>query len=176
MITLRNAIINEAEEILEFYKEIIFNIQNTEFQPRWNNEYPNLEFIKNSILNEELYIYKRNETIIASVVVNNKFSPEYDKIQWSINAKPNEIIIIHTFAINPNFQNHKIGKQIFNRIKETALKNNKKTIRIDVIDGNVGAEKVFKKLGFEYIGSIEVFHEAVGLSKFHLYEHVLKKE
>lgn len=55
------------------------------------------------------------------------------------------------------------------------MKNNVKTIRLDIIDGNAGAQKVFEKLGFEHVDSVEMFHPAVGAEKFHLYENVLKK-
>ena len=47
-------------------------------------------------------------------------------------------------------------------------------IRVDILYGNNGAESVFKHLGFEYIDTVEEFYDAVGLEKFHLYEHVLK--
>ena len=55
-----------------------------------------------------------------------------------------------------------------------AMNNNQKTLRIDIVDGNDGAQKVFEKLGFKYIESIEIEHYAVGLQKFHLYEYLLK--
>ena len=55
------------------------------------------------------------------------------------------------------------------------MKRNQKTIRIDVINENEGAQKVFTKLGFEYVDTVETFHYAVGVEKFHLYEFPLKK-
>ncbi len=68
-----------------------------------------------------------------------------------------------------------LEKKIFNEIKENSLKRNQKTIRIDVINENEGAHKVFTKLGFEYVDAVETFHYAVGVEKFHLYEFPLKK-
>lgn len=69
-----------------------------------------------------------------------------------------------------------IGRKIFNEIKETARKNYQKSIRLDVIDSNIGAQKVLEKLGFEYVNTVEIFHYAVGMEKFHLYEFPLKIE
>ena len=51
---LRRAKIYESYEILNFYKNVIDSIENTEFKPKWNENYPNLKFIKKSILSEEL--------------------------------------------------------------------------------------------------------------------------
>lgn len=118
---------------------------------------------------------KKNDTIIASAVVNNEFPEEYEKINWLIKAETHEITAIHTFAINTDFMGFGIGKKIFNEIKENSLKRNQKTIRIDVINENEGAHKVFTKLGFEYVDTVETFHYAVGVEKFHLYEFPLKK-
>lgn len=171
MTKLRKAQINEANEILNFYKNIIFSIRDSEFKPKWNDNYPDLEFIENSILKEELYVYSQ-DSIIACVVINNEFGEDYSDKKWHINAEPDEILVIHTFAVNS--QGNGIGKEIFDYIVRKAIENNIKTIRIDVIDGNAGAKKVFEKLGFEYVDSVETFHEAVGLETFHLFEYVLK--
>jgi len=173
MIQLRRAKINESVQILEFYKNII-NTTNDEFNPKWNDDYPNLEFIENSISKGELYIYKTDGKIISSIVVNTDFDERYNGSNWIANAESDEIVVIHTFAIDPNCRGQGIGKEIVNTIKMHSLKNHKKTIRIDIINGNNGAESVFKHLGFEYVDTVEVFHDQVGLEKFHLYEFVLK--
>ena len=107
--------------------------------------------------------------------MNNRFNSEYENINWNVNAEPNEIVVIHTFAITSNLAGKGIGKEIFGQIKTCALQKNKKTVRIDIINGNTGAQKVFEKFGFEYIDTVEIFHPAVGLEKFHLFEYDLEK-
>lgn len=175
MVNLRKAEIQEAQSILKFYQNVIDSCKDIEFNPKWSENYPNLKYIETCIRNEELYIYTENDVMISCIVLNNRFEPEYKDIKWSVNAKPDEIIVIHTFAISPDFTGKGIGKEIFAQIRDYALINNKKTIRIDIINGNVGAQKVFKKFGFEYIDTVELYHKAVGLEKFHLYELNLKK-
>jgi GNAT superfamily N-acetyltransferase len=170
MIRLKKAKPDDAKKILKFYLEVIASIEGSEFKPKWSNSYPDLEYIQTSIEKQELYIYADGGNIISSIILNDRFDPEYGNIKWAVNAKSDEVIVIHTFAIDSNFTGKGIGREIFNQIKDDALKNDKKTIRLDIIDGNTGAEKVFRKFGFKYIDSVEVFHEAVGLEKFHLYE------
>ena len=175
MINLRKAEIKESREILQFYQNIIRSIEGSEFRPKWGKYYPNLEYIERSIENEELYIYTENGNVTASVVLNNRFDPEYEGINWNVDAQSDEITIIHTFAVDSNFTGKGIGKEIFNQIKENAIENYKKAIRVDIIDGNIGAQNVFEKFGFKYIDTVELFHKAVGLEKFHLYEIPLIK-
>ena len=172
---LKKAKISEAEQILKFYQNVIKSINGSEFKPKWNERYPNLEYIKTNIEKEDLYICTKNCEIIASVVLNNRFNSEYENINWNVNAEPNEIVVIHTFAITSNLAGKGIGKEIFGQIKTCALQKNKKTVRIDIINGNTGDQKVFKKFGFEYIDTVEIFHPAVGLEKFHLFEYDLEK-
>ena len=175
MNNLRKAKIEESEKILEFYQNIIDSIEGTQFKPKWSKHYPNLEFIKTSIEKQEMYVHTKDNDIIACVVLNNRFYPEYDNIDWIIEAEPEEIVIIHTFALTSDFAGKGIGREIFNQIKNNALKNNQKTIRIDIINGNIGAQNVFEKFGFEYVDTVEIFHDIVGLEKFHLYEWVSAK-
>ncbi len=171
---LRKAKINESEKILNFYQNVIFSLKDSEFNPKWNEKYPNLEYICSSIKKEELYVYTDEHEIISSFILNNQFDNDYNTVQWQISPKPSEITIIHTFAINSNYRQRGNSKKIFKKIKEMAMNNNQKTLRIDIVDGNDGAQKVFEKLGFKYIESIEIEHYAVGLQKFHLYEYLLK--
>ncbi len=172
---LRNADAEEAFEILKFYREVIESIRDSDFRPKWNDLYPNLEFIKKCIEKEELYICCENNIIISSAILNNTFDNDYSHVKWLLNAEPDEIMVVHTFAINPQCIGKGYGKKIFEDIKSIALENNQKTIRIDVINGNIGAQNVFKKFGFDYIDTVEINHYAAGLEKFHLYELVLKK-
>ena len=176
MAYLRNAKIDEAKDVLKFYQKIISSLDNSEFDPKWNEKYPDLIFINDSISKKELYIFKKSDSIIASAVINHEFSEKYCNINWIIEAESHEITAIHTFAIDPHFRGMGIGRKIFNEIKETARKNYQKIIRLDVIDSNIGAQKVLEKLGFEYVNTVEIFHYAVGMEKFHLYEFPLKIE
>ena len=109
MIKLRKAKINESVKILELYNNII-DTANDEFDPKWNDEYINLGFIEDSILKEELYVYKVDERINSSVVVNNDFGKRYTDANWIVDAKPNEIVVIHTFAVNPSCRGRGISK------------------------------------------------------------------
>lgn len=173
MIQIRRAKIHESMDILDFYRNII-NTPNDDFNPKWNENYPDLEYIENSILKEELYIYKPDEKIVSSIIVNNNFGGRYNDANWTVNAEASEIVVIHAFAVDPGCRGKKISKEIFNIIRKYSLKNNKKTIRVDIIYGNDGAESVFKHLGFKYIDTVEEYYDAVGFERFLLYEYDLK--
>ena len=56
MANLRKAKAEEAEKILEFYQKVIDSTRGSEFNPKWNRDYPNLKFIEGCVEKEELYV------------------------------------------------------------------------------------------------------------------------
>ena len=86
MIQIRRAKIHESRDILDFYRNII-NTPNDDFNPKWDENYPDLEYIENSILKEELYIYKHDKKIVSSIIVNNNFGGRYNDANWTVNAE-----------------------------------------------------------------------------------------
>ena len=48
-----------------------------------------------------------------------------------------------------------------------------KVIRLDVLEGNIPAQKVYERLGFNYINTIQMYYEDTGLTGYMLYEYVL---
>ena len=43
-------------------------------------------------------------------------------------------------------------------------------IRLDVLKGNLIAEKMYPEMGFKYVMTLPVFYEDIGLKDFELYE------
>lgn len=172
---LRKAKPSEAEDILIFYKKVIKSLINSEFNPKWNDKYPDLRYIEKSIKKGELYICTDNEKIVSSFILNGEFDNDYSNVEWLTEAEEDEIIIIHTFAISSEYRSQGLSKWIFDKIADMAITSNRKTLRIDIVGGNSGARKVFEKLGFRHVCDVEIEHYAVGLQDFHLYEYPLKK-
>ena len=49
----------------------------------------------------------------------------------------------------------------------------RKALRLDVIENNTTAEKLYQKLGFRYIQTKTLYYDVVGKMTFKLYELVL---
>ena len=56
---------------------------------------------------------------------------------------------------------------------EQERKARKKVLRLDVIENNTTAEKLYQKLGFRYIQTKRLYYDVVGEMTFKLYERVL---
>ena len=45
-----------------------------------------------------------------------------------------------------------------------------KAIKLDVLKGNVPAERLYESMGFRYVDTVRLFYEDTGLAEFRLYE------
>ena len=45
-----------------------------------------------------------------------------------------------------------------------------KAVRLDVLKGNVPAERLYKDMGFRYVDTLQLFYEDTGRVDFDLYE------
>ena len=46
-----------------------------------------------------------------------------------------------------------------------------KAVRLDVLKGNVPAERLYKGMGFHYVSTVKLFYEDTGRVDFELYEY-----
>lgn len=96
---------------------------------------------------------------------------DYDDVLWKVQANKNEILIVHALGVNPDFQNKGIAKYLIDNAIAFALKNNKKVVRLDSLESNKGAQKLYLSKGFEFCGIKELYTENTGLTNFYFYEY-----
>lgn len=56
---------------------------------------------------------------------------------------------------------------------DTARAGGQKVMRLDVLKGNVPAEKLYEGLGFKYLHMLKMFYPDTGWTEFELYEYAL---
>jgi len=168
---IRKADLNQAEAVMGFYYDLIDSMRNFEFRPLWEKDvYPTRQFIYNSIKNNELFIATNDRVIMGSMIMNHICADEYSKAPWKVSAKNDETMIIHALAVLPICQGAGIGMKMVDYAIKHCKDSNMKAIRLDVLLPNKPAHKLYAKMGFAYIGKIQLFYEDTGLADFLLYE------
>jgi len=76
-------------------------------------------------------------------------------------------------GVAPAFAGQGIAKKMAKSVIELGKKTHMKVIRLDVLEGNIPAQKVYERLGFNYINTIQMYYEDTGLTGYMLYEYVL---
>lgn len=174
MMEIRKAAETEYDAVRAFYHSVIDCTEDAEFSPMWIKDiYPAPEYLRESIENGELYLGLLGGEIAAAMVLNHQYNDGYNECNWQTDAADSEITVIHTLGVHPKFSRQGLAKQMVTKAFEAARENGQKAIRLDVLEGNLPAEKLYPALGFRYIDTVNLYYDDTGWTVFKLYEYVL---
>jgi len=174
MLQIRAADSGDYSNVRDFYYSLIDAMEDAEYKPGWERDvYPTQAFLIRSIESNELYIGEMDGQIVSCMVVNHEYNDGYRDVQWSVEAKDSELFVIHALGVHPAFSGKGIAKQMVREVIKLACENHIKTIRLDVLGGNIPAEKAYTKMGFLYLDTIQMFYEDTGWTDYKLYELIV---
>lgn len=174
MLQIRTAHPVDYADVRDFYYALTDAMEHAEFKPGWEKDvYPTQDFLHSSIENAELYIGELDGRMVSCMVVNHAYNDGYRQVQWSVEAADAELLVIHALGVHPDFSGQGIAKQMVRHVMDAARGSGIKTIRLDVLGGNLPAEKAYRRLGFQHVDTIQMFYEDTGWTSFHLFEYSL---
>lgn len=165
---------DQYEAVRSFYHSLIDALKGSRYDIGWEKDiYPAPEFLKESIESGELYICTGDKHIAGAMVLNHRCNDGYRKFQWQTKAAENEILIIHALGVHPAYSGKGYAKAMVRKAFEIGASTHQKAIRLDVLAGNVPAEKLYTGLGFKYMDTLKMYYEDTGWTDYELYEYVL---
>ena len=175
MLKIEKCDMQSYEKVRLFYHSLIDATKNSStYYIGWEKDiYPSPEFLQESIAHGELYIGFEHDEIVAAMVLNHEYNESYEKYQWQTQADKEEIIIIHALGVHPDHTGKGYAKQLVNFAIHHAKDDGCKAIRLDVLKGNVPAEKLYTSMGFVHLHTLPMYYEDTGWTDYELYEHVL---
>ena len=118
---IRRAKISEIPDILVITKACaVFMIDNQIYQ--WNEHYPSRQAFKKDIDRGELYVLKKNNKVIGTIVISTEMDAEYQEIEWGTPSERN--LYIHRLAIHPDNVTIKLLLQLWLRMNVRNLSTN----------------------------------------------------
>ena len=158
-----------------FYHSMIDGLKGTPYDLGWKKDiYPAPDFLMDSIHNGELYIMLDEGEIIASMVMNHECNDSYQEFQWPTKAQASEVTVIHALGVHTAYGGKGIGRQMMQFAIDTSQRNKQKVIRLDVLKGNLPAERLYSGMGFQKLHTLQMFYENTGWTEFELYEYEIK--
>lgn len=168
----RKAEKEDFDKVRSLYWTLIDREQDDPSFPHWKKGiHPSDEMIRNSIGKEELYVLADGDEIAACVIANDEKVDGYADAPWQIDS--DEVIVLHVLAVHPDYRGQGLARTLVENVIELERKAGKKALRLDVIENNMTAEKLYQKLGFRYIQTKTLYYDVVGIMTFKLYEMVL---
>ena len=164
---IRPAAQSEYPQVIEFYYSVSDSMDNSPFRPTWRRGvYPILaDLIGNLFIAED-----EHEGIIGAVLVNDRQGSGYENGAWQ--RDPDHVAVIHLLAVSPRRQHEGVAQALLATVRGS-LKGKAETIRLDTLENNIPAKRLYERFGFHSCGDIDVEYEGVGVKKFTLYEYLI---
>lgn len=160
--------------VRDFYYELTDEMQGAEFMPGWKRDlYPTQEFLQESIRNRELFYTADEIGIMACMIVNHRYNEGYRKASFSVEASDDELWVIHALGVLPRCAGKGLAKQFVLEVIRRAKEQHIKTIRLDVLDGNLPAEKAYTKVGFRYVTTLQMYYADTGWTGYKVFEYLV---
>ena len=161
----------EYDSVRLFYHSMIDAMEGTTYHPKWQKDiYPAPEELRRAIDAGEMYVGRMNGRLAAAMALNQRCNPEYKDVAWPEPLEQAEFMVIHMLGVHRDFAGQGLGKEMVRFAISRARASKMKAIRLDVLKGNVPAEKLYSGLGFKYVDTVELFYEDTGRVDFELYE------
>lgn len=120
---------------------------------QWQEEYPAPSDIENDIRLGISYALINNGEILATVALDDRGEPVYEKIdgQWQDNSP---YIAVHRMAVKRLHAHKGLGTKFLQLMEEVAKDKNISQIRLDTHENNTVMQKVASKNNYRYAGKV----------------------
>ena len=171
---IRKALPEEYDKVRYFYYSLIDALEGTRYHPKWQKDvYPAPEELRAVVEAGELYYGVADGRIAAAMAVNGKCNDEYRDVRWPTELAQGEFMVIHMLGVHGDFAGRGLAKEMVRYAIGLAKAAGMKAVRLDVLKGNLPAEKLYEREGFAYVDTVKLFYEDTGRVDFKMYEYVI---
>ena len=165
---------SDFNRLVEFYKYVTEETEGMYEYCRWiYGRHPSDEMIRDFLERGEMYFEEDGDNIVAATAMT-LYQPEtYREVNWQLDLKDDEAAVVHILAIDPRLQHTGKGKAVMKELFDIARSEGKKALRLDVLDTNIPAQKLYSSLGFRDCGTYNWYVANLGYTDFYLLEYIL---
>jgi ribosomal protein S18 acetylase RimI-like enzyme len=173
MEAFERAILERSNEINDFYlrcKEALLSKGILQWG-EWGDNYPNRWYIRQAIEMHELFILEIDWKLCGAVILNEDQMKEWGSIGWDNTIQ--RVLVIHAFAIEPEFQGKGFGKKLLLYCEQYAAARGYNGIRLDSFEKNDISNHLYKTNGYRFVGSVMFDEKPEGNKNYFCYEKKL---
>ena len=164
----------DLETVKVHYIKVIENTPEIEKYARWvYGKHPTDEGLRSYIENGEMYLLMDQDTVAGMVVIVMHQGLDYEAVPWAEKLENDQVATLHLLAVCPEYRERTLGNTILELAGELAKQNGKKAMRLDVLESNLPAQRMYEKAGYVYRGKQRWYAENTGWTNFLLYEKSL---
>jgi ribosomal protein S18 acetylase RimI-like enzyme len=164
----------EFEKVRAFYFDMIDKLETEKYGPGWKKDiYPAPNELKDALRRRELYVLEIGERLGAVMILNSNRGDGYEKLEAESGIKGEDALLIHALGVGFDFQRKGIAAAMVRHAISVAKEKGCLAVRLDVLSGNIPAENLYPKLGFEHMYTVNMFYEDTGWADYKIYQLLL---
>lgn len=172
MIKMRQAVPEDLAAVTALYDGVIETFQAQTGNNGWQKGvYPTEEHFRKAIQAGTLYVGELEGDLAAGMIITQGTDKSYGDAPWRVNAADEETAVIHTLGVAPRFGGRGVALEMIEGAAALARERGWKALRLDVLEVNIPALRLYERAGFEYIETKKIWYESTGLANFLLYEY-----
>ena len=149
---------------MNLVKQCIKDLKDQEIY-QWNDYYPTVHHITESMANNTLYILEENNEYTGIVSLTEEQPSEYKILKWEDHR--GKAIVITKLMVNPKFQQMGYGRKLMDFAENSAKIEGYTSVRLDAYSGNLKAIKLYEDRKYKKIGKVWFPHREL---PFYCYE------
>ncbi len=155
--TIRLVTESDLDDVENIYKKLIEYLDENHLGFGWKKGiYPNRQVVESGLIEKDLFVLEINGCIVGTIILNNKQAKSYKNGDWKIKANKEQILVVHTLAVHPDYLNQGIGKKLMQFAEKYGVNKEMKVIRLDTVMDNFPAIRLYEKLGYSKAGVIDL--------------------
>ena len=167
---------NEYPQVIDFYHRLITEMQPYPHHPTWIiGTYPRDDYLRQLTESGQVFLGLENGHIVAAMVLNNQPNEGYETVPWQVSAEAAEATIVHLLGVLPECWGRGHGKALLDYAEDLLRAKGQKALRLDVMEENLPARRLYEQNGFREIVTIRMFYESTGWSGFTMYEKDIRQ-
>ena len=168
---IKRAIMADVEAISDLYDALNDYLATHVNYAGWiKGVYPNYEIALMGVQKEELFVMYQEERLVGTVILNHDQADAYEEGNWSEILSDKEVLVVHTLAIHPEYAGCGIATKLLEFAANYGKEQGIKAIRLDTSIGNIPAQALYTKCGYQEAGVVDLRLGIPELVWFKLYE------
>ena len=174
MLNVRQAVPNEVPAVLALYDGVIQLFQANTGNLGWRKGvYPAEADFRRTAQAGTLYVGELEGRLAAGMIVTQGTDKSYGDAPWRVDVPDCETAVIHTLGVSPDFSGRGLALEMVQAAAALARTKGWKALRLDVLEGNAPARRLYERAGFQYIATKQIWYHSTGLANFLLYEYAV---
>ena len=176
MLEVRKARVDEFDAVMEFYTQMIDQMQGTDFDVQWKHgSHPSPAFLRESLEAGQVIVGMLKEgddagALACAMVVNNEGAPGYEAVPWAVEAPLEKVGVLHVVATLPAYHGRGFARQLVRGGADLARAEGLAALRLDTFPHNVRGRGLYESCDFADRGLWPVYDPDLGDMSVAMYE------